>query len=172
MSGAFSSSRYSASSPRALWATTAAGAGLFLLFCAELRWSESLGALAPPATLIAGLGLAAGRGSIGATVLAGWAGLLHAAAAGGPPGASLAVAALLAAGLRGGGLAAGRRWLLAGALGWLGAEAIGAAGALSDGGTAGIDWRTLPAAAGLGLVGAGLASAVRGDATGESRRWG
>ena len=172
MNVAFTSSSHSASSPRAVWATTAAGAGLFLLFCAELRWSESLGVFAPPATLIAGLGLAAGRGPIGAAGLAAWAGLLHAAATGGPPGVVLAAAALIVAGLRGAGLPDGRRWAIAGVLGWLGAEAIGAAGALSGGGTAGIDWRSLPAAAALGLVGAGLAGAVRGETAGEPRRWG
>ncbi|QDT16894.1 hypothetical protein [Alienimonas californiensis] len=151
--------------------TVAAAGALFLLYCIELRWSEAAGPWAPPATLICGLALSAGRGSAGGAALAVWVGLLHAAATAGAPGIAVAATAALAAGLRLLTSEPGRRWALAGPLGWAAAAGLTAAAETFSGGGVEPGWRSLPLAVVVGLLGGGLVAAVGGSSRSADRGW-
>ena len=155
-------------SMRDLWITTAAAAWLFGIFCVRLGTAETVGSWLPPATLVCGLGWAANRGAVGAAVLAAWAGVLHAAATGGPVGVSLAVGAALAAAVRVAGLGPVRSWVAAGLLGWGWSVAVRAAAvALGEGLEPTVEilveYRELTAAAGFGVFRAGVAATLRGE---------
>ncbi|NNJ25762.1 hypothetical protein LzC2_18360 [Planctomycetes bacterium LzC2] len=65
---------------------------------------------------------------------------------------------------------AGRRWALAGPLGWTAAVALANAADLGSV-DATIDWPSLPAAAAIGLIGGGLAAAIRGAEPNDDRGW-
>ncbi len=127
-------------------------------------------AWSPPATLVCGLALAAGRGPIAGAAVAAWAGLLHAAATAGSAGLAIAASAILVAALRLVGSNAARRWALAGPLGWAAATALAAANLSLNGGGPTVDWTSLPAALGIALIGAGLAAAS-GDSGAADRDW-
>ena len=125
-------------------------AGLFLLFTAQLRWGAAAGPWFPPALLIVGIGLAGALSPVGGAAVAAWSGLLHATATGGSPGAAVVAAAVAVAGLRILSSSPARRWAAAGLIGWAAAAAVG----FFETGSAGeavVAWRSLPAAAALGL---------------------
>ncbi|MFH5806894.1 hypothetical protein ACG2DA_22860, partial [Alienimonas sp. DA493] len=128
------------------------------------------GRWAPPVTLVCGLALSAGRGPVSGAALAVWAGLLHAGATAGAPGVAVAATVVLAAGLGRVRSDPGRRWALAGLLGWAAAAALTAAAATPGGGFA-LDWPSLPPAVAVGLLGGGLVAAICGSPNTADRGW-
>ena len=130
------------------------------LICRE--WYGGAANWWPPAVLVVGLGLAAGRGGWGGPVVAVAAGVLHAAAANGSIGFSVAGAAVAAWVLGAVPLAPARRWAAAGPAAWGLAEVLAGVG----------DWsaRGLPAAIALGLLCGGCSAAVA-PASDAGDRW-
>ena len=139
-----------------------AAAGLWCAFVTEL-WLGTAVSPGIPLTLLCGLAWStAATPAVGAG-LAGIAGLLHAAAAGVPPGVSVAAAVLAAAGLSHlfAGHPAARRFAAAGiaapALAW-GVAAFDAAGPVAP-----PDWRAVAASLSVALLMAGVAGLVAGE---------